>query len=127
MILTFLPNELYYTISALLAGLVLFGIYLMSKVEKARFGNIVSSLAMLFAIILTLIQYDIISVWIIYPSMAVGLLIGLYWIRNAKMIQMPQLVALYNGFGGAASAIIASFAFMGINATEDLFQKYHHY
>ncbi|HHU55768.1 MAG TPA: NAD(P)(+) transhydrogenase (Re/Si-specific) subunit beta [Acholeplasmataceae bacterium] len=123
MILTFLPNELYYTISALLAGLVLFGIYLMSKVEKARFGNIVSSLAMLFAIILTLIQYDIISVWIIYPSMAVGLLIGLYWIRNAKMIQMPQLVALYNGFGGAASAIIASFAFMGINATEDLFSK----
>jgi NAD(P) transhydrogenase subunit beta len=39
--------------------------------------------------------------------MAIGLIIGWIWAVQARMIEMPQIVALYNGFGGAASAIVA--------------------
>lgn len=79
----------------------------MSKVKTAALGNLLSCLCMALAIILTLFNYKIISDKLLWISMAIGVIIGILWILRVKMIQMPQLVAIYNGFGGAASAIIA--------------------
>ncbi|NLD26142.1 MAG: NAD(P)(+) transhydrogenase (Re/Si-specific) subunit beta [Acholeplasmataceae bacterium] len=118
-----MSDPIYYSICGLLTILVLFGIFLMSKVEKAVLGNSLSALALGLGIIITLIRYDILPVWILYPSMAVGSLIGLWIARKVKMIEMPEMVALFNGLGGAASAIVGIFAYLEIGAGVDVFNK----
>lgn len=118
-----ISDLVYYIISGFLALAVLFGIFLMSKVEKARLGNGISTIAIFIAIVLTIVKKEIIPVWAIYPAIVVGAIIGLVWARRVKMIQMPQLVAIFNGIGGGASAIVASLAYIGVGSGDDVFSK----
>jgi len=118
-----LSDAVYYIACGVLAMTVLLGIHFMSKVEKAKLGNRISAWAIALGIILTLIKKDILPVWLMYPAMAVGAIIGLILARRVKMIEMPQLVALLNGIGGAASAIVASFAFTSLYHSGEFFGK----
>ncbi len=118
-----LTDAVYYSLCGILAIAVLLGIHLMSKVEKAHLGNKISALAIALSIVITLIKKDILPVWLIYPAMAVGLIIGLLLAKRVRMIEMPQLVALLNGIGGAASAIVASFAFLSLYHSDEVFGK----
>ena len=61
--LTTIPDATYYVIVGLLTLVILLGISFMSKVKLARLGNQISAVAMLFAIALTLINYEILPVW----------------------------------------------------------------
>ena len=118
----FLQNEIvYYIISGVLALMVMFGIYLMSKVEKARLGNIISAVSVLLAIIITLVRYDILSVWALYIYLVIGAVIGIVMTVKLKMIETPQIVALLNGFGGLASMIVGSYALFEIGADDSVF------
>ena len=94
-------------ILGILILVILFGINSMSKVDNAKFGNRLSALAMLVAIIYTIIDADILSQPIIWAAIAVGLIIGYYMAIKVSMIEMPQTVAMLNAFGGLASAIVA--------------------
>jgi NAD(P) transhydrogenase subunit beta len=119
-----LPNWVDYVISGLLIFLVLIGIQLMSKVRTAKLGNRLSALAMLLAIIVILINVEIFTInnfWIVFLAILIGLVIGLVFAHRVKMIQMPQLVAVLNGIGGAASAIVGGFTLLGIGAGSDYF------
>jgi len=116
-------NTLYYVLVGVLVLAVLFGIYLMSKVEKAKTGNRISAVAMALAIILTLVKNAILPVWILYVCLAVGLIIGLILAFRVKMIEMPQMIALFNGFGGLASAIVGGYALFGIGSGADSFSR----
>lgn len=118
-----LSDAVYYLICGTLSILVLLGIHLMSKVNTSRLGNKISALAMALGIILTLIKKDILPVWILYPAMAVGTIIGLWMARKVKMTEMPQFVAFLNGIGGAASAIVGAFAFVDLYQGDDLYGK----
>jgi len=113
----------YYGISiALIAG-ILVGIALMSKVEKAAFGNLLSVVCASLAIALTMLYYGVLSVAEIWICIGIGLVIGVIGAIRAKMIHMPQVVALLNGFGGAASAIVAAVVLYegaGISLFEEL-------
>lgn len=120
----------YYIISGILALLVLLGIYLMSKVEKAKIGNAVSAFAILAAVVVTVLKYNIIPVknnlWlalIIYAAILVGTLLGLLMTFKIKMIQMPQLIALLNGLGGFASLIVGSYALLNPGTQNVLFNE----
>ncbi|NLO64828.1 MAG: NAD(P)(+) transhydrogenase (Re/Si-specific) subunit beta [Clostridiales bacterium] len=112
---------LYYVLSSVLVLMVLAGIYLMSKVKLSSLGNRISALAMLGGIIVTLFYAKIITVPVLYIAMAIGLIAGLVFSSRVKMIQMPQMVALLNGLGGAASAIVGCFSLMGIGADINAF------
>ncbi|HQO00397.1 MAG TPA: NAD(P)(+) transhydrogenase (Re/Si-specific) subunit beta, partial [Bacilli bacterium] len=114
---------IYYVISGLLSLLVLLGIFLMSNVRKAVLGNRLSALAMLLAIIVTLIYNQILPYWFIYLAMAIGTVIGIIFAVKVKMIQMPELVALLNGLGGASSAFVGIFALIGIGTTKGAFSN----
>ncbi len=120
---SFIPVWAYYIITSLLGVMVLFGIYLMSKVEKAELGNKMSALALALGIIITLIYYEILPFWILYLSMAIGTILGLMLAKKVKMTEMPELVGLLNGLGGAASAIVAAMAMGGIGSETDPFSK----
>jgi len=102
-----MTDLLYYGILIILIFGILIGIACMSRVEKAAFGNKLSAVCTGIAIILTLIWYDMLSAVDIWIFLAVGLVIGLIGAYRVKMIEMPQTVAILNGFGGVASAIVA--------------------
>ena len=102
---------------------VLVGIAMMSKVSISKIGNRVSAIAMLLAIIMTILYHNIGSVWSIYIGIALGAVFGVILAVKVKMIQMPQMVALLNGLGGAASALVGAFAMIGIGSGFDMFSK----
>jgi NAD(P) transhydrogenase subunit beta len=79
-----------------------------TKVSTARSGNRLASVGMLLAVIGTLIELGVIDDyrWIIGGMVAGGLIGGLM-AKRVEMTEMPELVALLNGFGGASSALVA--------------------
>ena len=99
-------SALQIILSAILAVLVLAGISMMSKVKTAVAGNLLSAFAMLCGIVATLLFAGVVSVWTIYVSILIGALAGSLLAARVKMIQMPQTVALFNGLGGGASALV---------------------
>ena len=100
-------------ISAILAVLVLAGISMMSKVRTAVAGNLLSAFAMLCGIVATLLFAGVVSAWTIYVSILIGALIGSLLAARVQMIQMPQTVALFNGLGGGASALVGLLSVQG--------------
>lgn len=120
---TIISDTIYYIICAGLSSLILLGIYLMSKVKTAIFGNFLSAGCLTIGVIVTLVKYNALPLWIIYISLLIGAIIGIYLAYKVKMIQMPQLVALLNGIGGGASFIVGIFAVYEIGAGSDLFSK----
>ena len=109
-----MPDVVYYVLSTILVFGVLVGIYLMSKVEKAHVGNSLSAVSMALAIALTMVKYEVFgtdvrtALVVIVVSMLIGSAIGAWITKKVKMIQMPQMVALLNGFGGGASALVGA-------------------
>lgn len=106
-------NTRYRLISLGLIALVLIGISLMSKVERALIGNRLGALAMLAAVVLTLYYYGIFSVSLLWVGLLLGGFLGLVLARKVQMIQMPQMVGLLNGFGGLASMLAGILTLMG--------------
>ena len=104
---TVLSNTAFYIISAVLVLGVLLGIGLMSKVATARLGNAVSAVCTVLAILVTMYNWQILTVVQIWIVIAVAAIVSLIAAAKVKMIQMPQIVALLNGLGGLASALVA--------------------
>ncbi len=96
---------IYYVCAAALAVVVLLGIAMMSKVRVAVRGNLIGACSMLLMVILTLWYFEIFSFVELYVAMLAGAAIGIWISVKVKMIQMPQMVGMLNGFGGAASMI----------------------
>lgn len=88
--------------------LFIIGIKMMNKTKEARSGNLVSSVGMLIAIIATLLQINIVSITEIMACMAIGSAIGLYYAYKVEMTKIPEMVSLFNGFGGIASVAVAA-------------------
>ena len=88
------------------AALFIFGLKLLGSPATARKGNMLSSLGMLIAIIFALLDQNIISYTNIAIGIAVGAVIGAAAARLVEMTSMPELVALFNGFGGLASLLV---------------------
>ncbi len=93
--------------SVLVAGFLL-GIRLMRRPRTAVAGNLLGSLCMLSAVVLTLLRLPgMLNPVELALALAAGGVIGAMVAVRVAMVQMPQLVALLNGFGGAASALVA--------------------
>lgn len=117
----FMLDHIYYVLAAILTVAVLYGIHLMSRVETARRGNLLSAAAMLGGVIITLVKYNLLRAWMLYPCLAIGAILGLALAYRVKMIEMPQMVALLNSLGGLASAIVGGYAWLGVGSTADPF------
>jgi len=100
-------DPVYVVVSIVLAGLVLLGIKWMSSPKTAVRGNRLSAFSMLAAIVLVLWKNKILNASLLWIAMAIGSVVGYIMSVRATMIQMPQMVALLNGLGGGASALVA--------------------
>ncbi|MCS7316669.1 MAG: NAD(P)(+) transhydrogenase (Re/Si-specific) subunit beta, partial [Bryobacteraceae bacterium] len=87
--------------------LIIFGLKGLSHPRTAVRGNLMGATGMLIAIIATLLDRQILSYEWIIAGLVVGSLIGAVMAQRVAMTAMPQMVALLNGFGGAASALVA--------------------
>ncbi len=98
------------------AILFIFGIKMLGSATTARRGNMLSSLGMLLAVVVTLLDKGIVNYGMIIGGLVLGGLIGLVAAKKVQMTGMPELVALFNGFGGLASLLVgwAEFARAGV-------------
>ena len=87
--------------------LFILGLKNLSSPKTARRGNLFAMIAMLIAIIATLIKNEIVDFTFIITGLIIGSTIGVIIARRVSMTAMPQMVALFNGLGGGASAFVA--------------------
>ena len=93
-----------YIISALF---FITGLKMMTSPSTARPGNMISASGMLIAILITLLDQGIIDYEWILLGIFIGSIIGLFASRMVKMTEIPEMVAIFNGFGGIASLMVA--------------------
>ena len=102
-------QNIFYLLSSVL---FIFGIKRLSHPRTARSGNLIASMGMLIAIITTLVVSDSLSYELIGIGIIIGAIIGAFFAVRVEMTQMPQMVAIFNGFGGIASALVAAAEFV---------------
>ncbi len=100
---TIMLINLTYTVAAVL---FILGLKLLGSPATARRGNMISSLGMLLAVVVTLLDQGIIDYRWILLGMVIGTLVGTLAARLVAMTAMPEMVALLNGFGGIASLLV---------------------
>jgi len=90
------------------ASLFIVGLKRLSSPRTAVQGNTLAAVGMLIAIIATLLVHEVTS----YVGIAIGMLLGsaggAVFAQRVQMTAMPQMVAIFNGLGGAASALVAA-------------------
>ena len=104
------------TVAIALADLVaialfILGLHFLNSPPTARLGNRLAAVGMLIALIGVLVQTLGVGWWAIALGIVIGGLIGVVAAVRVKMTAMPQMVALYNGAGGGAAALISTVEF----------------
>ena len=90
----------------------IYGLKMLSHPKTARNGNLIASLGMFIAIVATVMLGTNLDLTMIGVAMIIGSVIGVFFASRVEMTQMPQLVAMFNGFGGGASALVAASEFL---------------
>ncbi|MEI6369069.1 MAG: NAD(P)(+) transhydrogenase (Re/Si-specific) subunit beta [Nostocales cyanobacterium ELA608] len=102
----FLPTgiQLTYLVAA---SLFILGLKKLGSPASARNGNLVAAVGMLLAIVATMLDQHVLNYEMILIGLAIGSVIGAVIAYKVQMTEMPQMVGLLNGLGGASSALIA--------------------
>jgi len=108
--------NLMYVVASV--GLIL-GIKGLSHPATARRGNFLAAAGMTIAVAFTFASPEIDEYWLIIVGIAIGAVIGAISARKVKMTAMPQMVALFNGVGGGAAALIAAAEFHRLTPAPD--------
>ncbi len=95
-------QQLGYIFSAML---FIYGLKMLSKEDTAASGNLVSSAGMFLAVLVTIVE--IINPLLVLSAIVLGGLIGSIFALKVKMTSIPEMVALFNGFGGLSSFFLA--------------------
>ncbi len=96
--------EIAYLVASVL---FIIGIKYLGKTKDARKGNVISAVGMVIAIAATLFTLEVLTLLEIAIAILVGTAIGLYYAQKVAMTKIPEMVALFNGFGGLASFAVA--------------------
>src|SRR5690554_3874511 len=88
-------------------GFFIIGIKRLGSPSTARSGNQLAATGMLVGVIVTLFDHQILSFEYILVGLLIGGAIGALSARKVAMTSMPEMVAILNGFGGGASALVA--------------------
>lgn len=105
-ITAFVPTgiQLAYLVAT---SLFFVGLKQLGSPATARNGNLLASVGMLLAIAATLLDRQVLNYQMILIAIAIGAVLGVIAAQKVAMTEMPQMVGLLNGFGGAASSLVA--------------------
>src|ERR1700755_3148074 len=105
---TFLTSaDFRYVLYIVSFSLFIYGLSGLTGPKTAVQGNRIAAVGMAIAVIATLLVPDVNNIILIILGVAIGTAVGVPAARQVKMTQMPQMVALFNGVGGGAVALIA--------------------
>src|SRR5262249_42078487 len=110
-------TEVGYLVAAVCFILALKGL---SSPRSARRGNLIGATGAAIALLVTFLSVDLKHVALIVIAMLIGAAIAVPTARNVRMTAMPQLVAMFNGVGGGAAALVALVELSVIGAGRDL-------
>lgn len=96
--------QLFYLLAT---GVFIVGIKRLGSPATARSGNQLAALGMFIGVIVTLFDQQILSFEFIIAGIVIGSAIGVFAAKKVEMTAMPEMVAIFNGFGGGASALVA--------------------
>lgn len=115
----FLPTgiQLSYLLAA---SLFIFGLKQLGSPATARQGNVIAAVGMAIAIIATLLDRQVVNYEMVLVGILIGSLIGVVIAKTVAMTDMPQMVGILNGLGGAASALIAIAEFWRLQGTASI-------
>ena len=105
-------QQLGYIFSAML---FIYGLKMLSKEDTAARGNLISSTGMFLAVLVTIVE--IINPLLVLSAIVLGGLIGSVFALKVKMTSIPEMVALFNGFGGLSSFFLAWSEFNNLTTT----------
>jgi len=93
-----------------IAASILFivGLKMLGSPDTARQGNLLSASGMLLAVVITLLDQNIIDYRFIAGALLAGSIVGYFAATKVQMTSMPEMVAIFNGFGGIASLLVGS-------------------
>ena len=116
-------NTILVNFSYILSSMFfIFGLKMLGSPETARRGNLLSSTGMFLAVIVTLLDQSILDFTWIIVGVLIGASIGFFASTLIKMTAMPEMVALFNGFGGIASLLVGSSEYLtGFNVNPATF------
>lgn len=102
----YLPSaiQLSYLVAA---SLFIIGLKQLGSPATARRGNLIGAIGMLIAILATLLDQHVLNYEMVLGGILIGSVLGVVMAQKVEMTAMPQMVGLLNGFGGAASALVA--------------------
>jgi H+-translocating NAD(P) transhydrogenase subunit beta len=114
----FLPTsiQLSYLVAS---ALFIVGLKQLGSPATARQGNVLGAIGMLIAIVATLLDRQVLNYEMIAVGITIGSILGAVMAYKVEMTSMPQMVGLLNGFGGAASALVAVGEFWRVIHTMD--------
>ncbi|MFP4105197.1 MAG: NAD(P)(+) transhydrogenase (Re/Si-specific) subunit beta [Phycisphaerae bacterium] len=95
-------QDLFYLLAAVM---FIIALKALGSPRTARKGNLIGAIGMLLAVVVTMLAGELSFVWII-AGLVIGGVIGAYLALTVQMTSMPQMVAMFNGFGGLASALV---------------------
>ncbi len=98
------PVDIAYLVTGIL---FILGLRFLSSPKTARLGNRISAVGMLIAVVATLTQ-GIVNGIVVGAALLVGAVVGIVSAQRVKMTAMPQMVAIFNGAGGGAAALVAA-------------------
>ena len=101
------------------SALFIIGLKMLGSPETAAKGNLISALGMLVAVVVTLLDQSVTNFQWIFVAMFLGASIGAIAALKIEMTSMPEMVAIFNGFGGIASLLVGSSEFL-LSSTDGL-------
>jgi H+-translocating NAD(P) transhydrogenase subunit beta len=101
------------------ASLFIIGLKKLGSPATARNGNLIAAVGMLLAVVGTLLDQQVLNYTMILIGIVIGSLIGAVVAYKVAMTDMPQMVGLLNGLGGAASALVAVGEFWRLLSTDE--------
>jgi NAD(P) transhydrogenase subunit beta len=104
------------------AVLFILGLKRLSSPATARSGNQIAAGGMLLAVVVTLLGKSLDNLWWILIAIAIGTVAGYLMAQRVAMTAMPQMVALFNGMGGGAAALISLSEFLKHGAENQPFE-----
>ncbi len=115
-------NDLLINLSYVAAAILfIFGLKELGSPATARRGNLLSSVGMLIAVVVTLFDKNILDFKWILLGIVIGSIVGVFAARIVGMTSMPEMVALFNGSGGLSSLLVGFAAiFLEANTTFSL-------
>jgi NAD(P) transhydrogenase subunit beta len=106
-------RELVPWVYFLAAITFIYGLKGLSGPTTAQLGNRVAAAGMLAAVIATFLEKQVAEAWIlVLPAIAIGTVIGFVGARQVPMTAMPQMVAIFNGAGGGAAALVSMLEYL---------------